>query len=128
VSFRRSDAGGDDTADSTTLTLGLLRLTSWGLDLRTRSTRYTNLRLEGWLHSLSASADLGSRSRLEAYGGVRDETVLEDAWVPEERHTWYGLNWDLFLHRHWMFTATAEKNQGQGEDNSQYYATVSYRF
>ena len=128
VSYRRSDAGGDDTADSTTLILGLRRLTAWGLDLRARSTRYTNLHMEGWLHSLSASADLGTRSRLEAYGGVRDETVLEGAWVPEERHTWYGLNWDLFLHRHWMFTATAEKNQGQEEDNTQYYATVSYRF
>ena len=132
VSYRRSDVEGDDAADSATVTLGFRRLTSWGLDLGTRSTRYTNPHLEGWLNSLSASADLGSRSRLELYGGLRSESVLDDlvldSWVPEDRHTWYGLNWDLFAGGHWMFTATAEKNQGQGEDNTQYYATVSYRF
>jgi hypothetical protein len=127
VSFRRSDAGGDDNADAATLTLGFRRLTAWGLDLRTRSTRYTNPHLEGWLNSLSVSSNLGTRCRLEAYGGLRDETVL-DSWIPEERHTWYGLNWDFFAGRHWMFTATGEKNQGQSEDNTQFYGTVSYRF
>jgi hypothetical protein len=127
VSYRHSDAGAGDSADSATVTLGFRRLTPWNLDLRTRSTRYTNPQLRGWLHSLSAGADLGSRSHLEVYGGARTEEVLNN-WVPEERHAWVGLDWDLFLARHWMFTATAERNEGQEEDNDQIYATVSYRF
>ena len=127
VSFRRAEADATDRADATTLTLGLRRLTAISLDLATRSTRYSNAQLEGWLHSLSISASLTARSRLEAYGGIRDETVLA-ALVPEENHTWYGLNWDLFAGRHWMFTATLERNQGQGEGNDQVYATMAYRF
>jgi hypothetical protein len=124
---RRAETDAADRADATTLTLGLRRLTAIGLDLATRSTRYTNAELEGWLHSLSVSANLSPRSRLEAYGGTRDETVL-GSLVPEESHTWYGLNWDLFAGRHWMFTATLERNQGQGEGNDQVYATMGYRF
>jgi len=127
ISFRRSDAGDDDTADAATILLGLRGLTSAGLNLSTRGTRYTNVQLEGWLVSLAASFNLTARSLLEAYGGVRRETVL-GSWVPEENHEWYGLNWDLFAGRHWMFTTTLERNQGQAEDNDQVYATMSYRF
>jgi hypothetical protein len=127
LSFRRSEAEDGDDADSATLRLGLRRLTRWSLDLRTRTTRYTNPHLEGWLNSLSASCSLGTGSRLELYGGVRDESVL-DAWVPEDRHTWYGLGGDFFAGRHWMFTANVERNSGQSEDHDQFYATVAYRF
>jgi hypothetical protein len=48
-------------ADATTLTLGLRRLTTISLDLATRSTRYTNAQLEGWLHPLSIFASLTIR-------------------------------------------------------------------
>ena len=47
---RGSWIGADRRADATTLTLGLRRLTTISLDLSTRSTRYTNAQLEGWLH------------------------------------------------------------------------------
>ena len=127
VSFRRSDVGDDDTADAATILLGVRGLTSAGLSLSTRGTHYTNEQLEGWLVSLAASFSLTAKSRLEAYGGVRRETVL-GSWVPEGNHDWFGLSWDLFAGRHWMFTTTVEHNQGQAEDNDQVYATMSYRF
>ena len=33
-----------------------------------------------------------------------------------------------FAGRHWMFTATVKRNQGQGEGNDQVYATMGCRF
>jgi hypothetical protein len=124
---RRSSGGAAGEADSYTGTLGIVRLTPLGLDARARSTRYESDAAEGWLHSLSVSADLATWTRLEIHGGRRTETPLNFA-IPEGNLSWYGVDWQAYFGRRWLLTLTADRNRGAEEDNDQYYATASWRF
>lgn len=127
VDARRSDDGAGNNADSYTLRLRAFRLTSRDITASTRSTRYTNERLEGWLHSLSVSADLGARMRLGLNAGTRSETA-KDMAIASGRLNWVGVDFDVLFSRHWMFLIDIEKNSGQSESNQQLFATLTYRF
>ena len=127
VNARRSDDGNGNKADSYTLSLRFIRLTAWGLDVRTRSTHYTSEHLKGWLHSVNASAAITDRSQFGAYVGTRNETAL-DLFVQQGRLNWIGVDYDIVFTRHWMFILNLEKNSGQNESNQQMFATVTYRF
>jgi hypothetical protein len=127
VDGRRSSGGAAGAADSYTGTVGLVQLTRLGLAARERSTRYQSNTAEGWLHSLSLSADLADWTRFEIHGGLRTETALA-SFVPEGNLNWFGLEWDAYVGRRWLFSLTADRNRGAEEDNDQYYANVSWRF
>ncbi len=124
---RRSQGGTAGAADSYTGTLGVVGYTRFGLGARARSTSYRSESVEGWLHSLSLSADLADWTRLELHGGVRIENGAT-LWVPEGNLNWFGVEWDAYAGRRWLISLTADRNRGAGEDNDQYYANVSWRF
>jgi hypothetical protein len=124
----RFSAGGDaGSADGYTLTLGADRLTRAMLGLHTRSTRYTNDRVEGWLHALSAGVAIGQRWYVEVQGGVRDETNLTTSLL-DSTLTWYGLGVDVNLGRRWFASVSAETSSGGSEAADQIYSSVTYRF
>ncbi|MBP7149514.1 MAG: hypothetical protein KBD01_18455 [Acidobacteria bacterium] len=124
----RTNAGGDaGGADSYSVNLGVRELTSWRIGARTRSTRYSNERVEGWLHSLTIGRPLGQRANVGLTAGVRDETARREG-VLAGRVSWYGLDFDVLLGRRWFFLLSAERTSGDTEDNDQAYTALSYRF
>ncbi len=124
---RRSTIEGGEAADSWTVRAGANRFTRFDLGASVRATSYRNERLEGRLYSLSLSASPAAWTHVDLHGGVREETVL-DLLLPDDTHTWYGLDWDLYLARHWFAVLSFERNQGQDDETDQLYATVTYRF
>ncbi len=124
---RRSQGGPAGAADAYTATLGLVGYTRLGLAARVRSTSYKSTASEGWLHSLSLSADLAEWTRLELHGGVRVQNAVS-LYTPDGNLNWLGLEWDAYAGRRWLFSLTADRNRGADEDNDQYYASVSWRF
>lgn len=124
---RQSDVSGGDSADSYSGFITLRRLTKLGLDARLRSTRYTNERVEGWLHSLSLSAQISEPLRLEVHGGTRNDDTAA-ASSPDTSLQWYGFEADIQLSRHWFFMILADRNSGTFEENDQIFITQSYRF
>lgn len=127
MTWRRADAGDAERATSWTVTAGVRRLTRFDLDVRGRSTRYTNELVEGWLHSLSVRGALSARMQLELHGGVRDEDVRSPA-VVDGTLRWLGFDWDVVLGRHWFFIVSAERNSGGTDANDQLYTAIRYRF
>lgn len=113
-------------AESYTLTLGAYRISSLQLDFRTRSTNYSNLSNEGWLHSLSAGAYLLPRLHLELNGGVRRETSLLAAGEDRAVH-WYGTDVDVNLGRRWYGLFSWQRTEGGDESNDQIYVSLIYR-
>lgn len=127
VSGRNSRGGDAGSSSAYTLNLGVLRISSVHLDLRSRTTRYLTPRLDGWLESLSAAMDLGSMVRLEVHGGIRRETFLLIG--SEDRSlSWIGSDLDVMIGRHWYLSLAVERTSGADEDTDQAYATFCYRF
>jgi hypothetical protein len=127
IEGRRNDGGAGGKADAFTARVGAHGLGRRAFAVHERSTRYSNDRLEGWLHSISASGDLTARSRLEIHAGSRSETV-SFAPIPSGRYNWYGLDWDTIFSRRLVGTLAVERSQGASEGTQQVYATLSYRF
>jgi hypothetical protein len=124
----RTHRGGDaGDADSYTATLDLISLSSRNALVGLRSTRYQNERLEGWLHSVHASLDLGQRLRLGVQGGVRDDTSLLTSTL-DDTVTWYGIDVDVDLLKSLYLTLSAERSTGDLEEVDQLYATLAYRY
>lgn len=117
----------DESADSYTLTLGAHRLTRLNLRVSSRSTGYSNERVEGWLHSVSAGVDLGPAVALQLTGGLRDEENLLNGFF-DERVTWFGADLDVSLGRHWYLILSAERTDGDLEQVDQLYTSLTYRF
>jgi hypothetical protein len=125
--LRSSTGGSAGGADGYSVFLGAGPMSRAGIDVRTRSTRYTNDRVEGWLHSLSLGASLGARWHAEITGGVRDETDLTPAAM-DTRLTWYGLDADVAIGRHVFLGLSVEHDQGELENSDQGWLSLSYRF
>jgi hypothetical protein len=121
----RSGPAGD--ADAYTLKLGAHRLTSRNGSIRVRSTDYENDRLEGRLHSLDFSIDIGARVRLFVLGGVRDEESLLNPAL-DDSVTWYGADLDIDLGRRLYLTLSAERSDGDFEEVDLFYTTLACRF
>jgi len=116
-----------DDADSYTATFGVYRLTRHRIDLRTRSSRYTSERVEGWLHSLEAGMDLGSRTHLSLRGGTRSEDNLMT--VPASSTIdWYGVDVDLTVGKSWYMIFSAERTDSELEESDQFFTSLLYRF
>ncbi|UCF68960.1 MAG: hypothetical protein JSV80_06655, partial [Acidobacteriota bacterium] len=122
--YRGGDAG---AADSFTGTVGLRRLTRRNLALHLRSTRYENDRIEGWLHSLSASIELSEAFRLGIQGGTRNDDSLVNSDL-NDSVVWYGVDIDVDLTKHLYLTLAAERSRGDFEEVDQLYATLACRF
>jgi hypothetical protein len=95
--------------------------------MRLRSTVYRNARTEGWLHSLSAGAHLGSRTDLELTVGAKIEDG-RTAGAEDERLLWTEMSLDHRLGRQLFLDLTAEANKSGVEDYRLYYAGVGWRF
>ncbi len=127
VDARSSSGGPAGRADAYTLSLGADRVSTLGLSLRSRSTRYTNPQLEGWLHSLALGLEPVSRLRLELTGGLRAErNPLADP--TDTRVTWVGADVDVNLARSWYLMLSANRETGGLESNDQLYGGLSVRF
>jgi hypothetical protein len=93
---RSSGGGPAGHADSYTLSFGADRLTRFGVNVRTRTTRYINPVLRGWLQSAMVSVEPDSRIHLEVNGGVRAE---QDPVADPSSFTvtWVGADVDVTL-------------------------------
>jgi hypothetical protein len=127
----RTSAGGSlGGANGYSVYLGAVNLSSLALDIQSRSTRYTNNTLDGWLHSLSFGIPVGSRFHVALSGGVRDETpaLTTSTAATTTRLTWYGLDTDVALGRHLFTALSLEHSQGTFDASDQGYLTVAYRW
>ncbi len=126
LSTRLRSGGSSGSADSHTVTFSASRLGSRDLDVRSRSTRYSNDRTEGWLHSASVGAAISPRLRVELGGGTRTEETRDG--FDARDIVWYGLDLDVHLGSRWFWLASVERTSGDDEDNDQLYTTLVYRF
>jgi len=127
VDARSSSAGVAGHADSYTLSLGADRLTRLGLSLRTRTTRYTNPQLSGWLNSVALTFEPGTRLRFQVNGGLRAEH--DPAADPAHTAvTWVGADIDVTLARAWYAMLSATRQRGGMDGYDQVYGGVSVRF
>lgn len=128
LSARTNTSGTGGSADSQTLTLGAERLTHANLDFRSRSTRYSSDRADGWLHSLSAGLPVGRRWYFELNGGMRRESDPADPAISRDLN-WVGFDSNLNLAPHWYLWLSLERSSGSGDEaNDQAYFSVAYRF
>jgi hypothetical protein len=125
-SARSSGGGSSGDATSYTMTGSANRLTPLHLSFRLRSTRYTNTRLDGWMHTLSGNVPVGPRWLMELYGGVREEKGRGP--VMDTNTSWFGGNLDVGVGQNWYINMSAERN-GEGQTAyDQVYTSVSWRF
>ncbi len=125
----RTDTASDISTSSNryTVTFGADTLSKYNIDARTRSTRYTNERTEGWLHSISAGMDLGQRTHFEVTGGTQNETSLLTLGT-DRTVNWLGLDVDVTLGRRWLLLFSGQRTDGDDDSNDQLELGVSWRF
>ncbi|MBI3449522.1 MAG: hypothetical protein HY049_11490 [Acidobacteria bacterium] len=124
----RTNTGGTlGGASGYSVYLGADRLTSIAFGIRTRSTRYTNDTVDGWLHSLDIDFPIGSRWHLDLTGGVRDETPA-DPTQPSTSLKWAGLDLDVAIGRHIFAALSVEHGSGTVDAADQGYLTLAYRW
>ena len=124
---RTNRRDGPDDAETYSVTLGANRIGGSRVNAHTRSTRYTNDTLEGWLHVVDVGIAMGRRSYLRLEGGVRDETNLTDV-VPDQSQQWFGVETELALGRQWYVLVALERTDGDLDQVDQLYARLTYRF
>jgi hypothetical protein len=127
ASFRRSAGGGAGAANAATVTLRSGRPALHDVSATIRSTRYHNEQLDGWLHSLTAGASLGSRIHADLTFGLRDET---DGGLSTGTNDlrWTALDLDARVSRSWYMLLSGERSEGDTEENQQGHASAVYRF
>jgi hypothetical protein len=128
VDARSSSGGPAGRADAYTMSFSAGPITRVGLSLRSRTTWYSSVQLNGWLQSVAIGITPGGRLHVELNGGGRQERdVLTDpptnAWV-----TWLGADLDLNLAGSWYLVVSANRETGNSEGNNQIYGGVSVRF
>lgn len=124
---RTSFGGPSGTATSYTATGSLNQVTTFGLGVSGRVTRYTNPTLDGWLYALRAGADVAGPLHLELNGGFRSET--EPLASPTSRSiSWFGIDLDLALGRSWYLLISGNRENGDPGRTDQYYTAITWRF
>jgi len=126
VEGRQIDGGVPGPANSYSLNLGVGRFTRANFGVRLRGTHFSNLQSNGDLYALSAGSAVGGGVHLDVSGGRLDETNVSPAL--DRNLTWYGLNLDATIGRHWYLLLSLERDTGTFEDQDQVYASVMYRF
>jgi hypothetical protein len=124
---RASSGGAGGHADAYTVSFNADRLAGLAAALRTRSTRYTNPSLSGWLHAATISLVPSSTVRLELNGGVRNE---RDPMVDPSRVSlsWMGADLDVTLNRAWYLLLSATRQRGGVDAYDEIFAGLSLRF
>lgn len=125
VDARSSSSEAAGRADAYAASFAIDRVTSFGLSLRTRSTRYFNPELDGWLHSATFTVEPAPPIRLELNAGRRAE---RSATLGDRAVRWVGTGLDLTLGRSWYLMASATWQRGGLEAQDQIYAGASFRF
>jgi len=127
VDGRASGGGPTGRAASYTLSLGADRLTSWGLTLRTRSTRYTSVARSGWLQALSLGAQPLGRADVQVSGGLRTE---RDSTLSAATSTtrWVSIDCDMNVGRRWSVVVSAYRERGGIAAHDLLYAGMTLRF
>jgi hypothetical protein len=117
-------------ADAYTATTNVDRVTPLALSVRTRSTRYLNPQVTGWLHSAALSVEptwaSGPQLRVELNGGRRVERSAILGSTSTMR--WVGAGFDLALWRSWFLMFSGTWQRGGVEAYDQMFGGVSFRF
>lgn len=124
---RSSSGGSAGSADAWTLRLGATNRTKVGLDATIRATTYSGPYVDGDLYGADVSFQAGTRVRLGARAGMRDETgtfITPGA----ETVTWFGADVDVLAGRRGYVTFAWDHTAGDDEDNDQLFLTTSWRF
>jgi len=126
VEGRQIDGGVPGPANSYSLTVGAQRFTRANFGVRLRGTHFSNLQSSGDLYALSTGVNVSSGVHFEFAGGRLDELNVDPAI---DRHlSWYGLDMDAAIGRHWSILLSLERDSGTFENQDQVYAGVMYRF
>jgi hypothetical protein len=114
------------TANTYTLALAVERLTSLGIGLRTRSTRYTTGARDGWLNSVSLGLEPWGRGSVALTSGWRTEH--DSTAAPALDIRWLSADMDVSLMRSLFVILSAYRETGGLEAHDLLYAGLSYRF
>ena len=94
--------------------------------MRLRGTHFSNLQSNGDLYALSTDVTVSPGVQFTFAGGSLDELNVDPAL---DRHlSWYGLDMNAAIGRHWSILLSLERDSGTFENQDQVYAGVMYRF
>jgi hypothetical protein len=119
------------TANTYTVALGVERLTSLGISLRSRSTRYTTGGAaaigprKGWLNSVSLGFEPFGRGSVALTSGWRSE---RDTSATTLDIRWLSADMDVSLGRSLFAIVSAYRETGGIEAHDLLYAGLSFRF
>ncbi len=125
--LRSSSGGTAGSADSTSVDVGADGLTSVDFSARLRATRYSRAGSDGSLYNLVTGLDLTPQAHLEFTIGTLNETGKTNSLL-DRSIRWLGIDFDVALGRYLYLLLSAEKTQGDEEDNNQIYASLTWRF
>jgi hypothetical protein len=111
------------TANTFTLALAADRLTSLGVSVRTRSTRYTTPLRQGWLNSVSFGVEPFGRGSLQLSSGWRSE---QGAAATSLR--WLSADMDVNVLRSLFVILSAYRERGGLESHDLLYGGARLRF
>jgi hypothetical protein len=124
---RSASGGSAGSADAWTLRLGTTNRTKLGLDATLRATTYSGPWVDGDLYAADVSLQAGSRVRLGARAGMRDESgsfITPGA----ETVSWIGADVDVIAGRRGYVSFAWDHTTGDDEAYDQLYLTTSWRF
>ena len=124
---RSSGGGTAGDAMSYTLTASASDLTAANLDVRLRSTRYDNVRSDGWMMSLSGGWSPGQRWTMAPFAGLRSDHGKSIA-TPDVDSYWVGADLDVAIRGGWYLDLSGEHNGAGEEAYDQVYTGISWRF
>lgn len=120
------------TANTYTLSMGLEQLTSLGISVRSRSTRYTTGGgsttvgpRQGWLNSVSIGFEPFGRGSVAVTSGWRSE---RDTTASTLNIRWMSADMDFTLARSLFAIVSAYRETGGIEAHDLIYAGLNYRF
>ncbi len=124
---RSSSGGTEGSANSTSATVALTRLTPLHLGLRARTTQYSGQQSSGSLSSASLEIAPVNAIRLELTGGLRSATYPLSG-APATRLTWTGVDADIGISRRVYLMLSTYRESGAPDRTIQSYFSLSYRF
>jgi hypothetical protein len=125
IEGRQIDGGVPGPANSYSLDVAAVRFTRTNFGVRLRGTHFSNLQSNGDIYALSTELTAAA-VHLVLSGGRLDEMNVDPGL---DRHlTWYTLDLDAPIGRHWYLLLSLERDTGTFEDQDQVYGSVMFRF
>ena len=125
--MRSSISGPAGRASSSSLSLGLLRLTRFQAGLRARATTYEGNALSGTLQTIGFELRPASPLRLELTSGRRRDSSPLAGATPEPLR-WFGADADLAVGRSFYIMLSTQYEARGDERGRHSYAALSWRF